>query len=54
MGYHFRYSGLRFVARSEARYVLLPENWSRQRGSAIILEDRPELRFEFEPPRFPW
>jgi hypothetical protein len=45
--YLYRYSGLRLLIRSDAKYFLLPDSWSHQTGSAIVLADTPTLRFEF-------
>lgn len=43
----YRISGLRLLIRSNGKYFLLPTGWTRARGSAIVLDDRPEYRFEF-------
>ena len=45
--YQYRYSGLRLLVRSQDRYVLLPFDWTRGRGSAYVLRDDPDVRFEF-------
>jgi hypothetical protein len=47
--YHFKYTGLKFVTRSADKYFLLPANWSRSSGAAIILDDSQEYRVEFIP-----
>lgn len=47
--YRFRYTGLKFVTLSADKYFLLPENWSRSSGVAIVLEESPEYRVEFNP-----
>lgn len=47
--YGFKYTGLKFVTLSSNKYFLLPANWSRDAGTAIILEESPEYRVEFEP-----
>lgn len=45
--YRHRYSGLRLLIRSDDKYFLLPEGWTRARGAAIVLADDPAYRFEF-------
>jgi hypothetical protein len=45
--YHYRYSGLRLLIRSASKYFLLPNGWTRATGSAIVLSDSPDYRFEF-------
>lgn len=47
--YGFKYTGLKFVTLSANKYFLLPADWSRDAGAAIILEENPEYRVEFEP-----
>ncbi|MGM9473325.1 hypothetical protein ACS5PJ_15155 [Pseudarthrobacter sp. YS3] len=47
--YRFRYTGLKFVTLSADKYFLLPANWSRSSGVAIVLEESPEYRVEFNP-----
>ncbi|ELT46005.1 hypothetical protein [Arthrobacter nitrophenolicus] len=47
--YGFKYTGLKFVTLSSDKYFLLPADWSRGRGVAIVLEESPEYRVEFEP-----
>jgi hypothetical protein len=47
LAYHYRYSGLRLLLRSGGKYFLLPENWTRSRGTAIVLADSADYRFEF-------
>lgn len=49
--YNYRYTGLRFFIRSDMKYFLLPEQWSRQQGSAIVLSETVEIRLEFQPGR---
>jgi hypothetical protein len=39
--YRFRYDGLRLLMRSGDNYFLLPEGWTPQGGTAIILKDDP-------------
>ena len=45
--YRYRYVGVRLLTRSGGKYLLLPEEWSRVTGAAIVLPDSPSLRFEF-------
>lgn len=45
----FRYTGLRLLARTDTRYVLLPRGWTRTNGRAVVLDEDPTLRFEFSP-----
>ena len=47
--YLYRYGGLRLLVRSDGKYFLLPEGWTRSNGRAVILPDTKELRYEFEP-----
>lgn len=49
--YNYRYAGLRFFIRSDMKYFLLPEQWSRQQGSAIVLSETVDIRLEFQPGR---
>jgi hypothetical protein len=47
--YGFKYTGLRFVTLSSGKYFLLPADWSRNGGAAIVLDENAEYRVEFEP-----
>jgi hypothetical protein len=47
--YRFRYTNLRLIIRSDERYFLLPEGWTRSTGTAILLQDTPNIRLEFSP-----
>ena len=47
--YRFRYHGLRLLVRSDGKYFLLPDGWTRTSGRALILPDSKELRYEFHP-----
>lgn len=47
--YGFKYSGLRFITLSSGKYFLLPADWSRSAGVAIVLDESSEYRVEFEP-----
>lgn len=49
--YRFRYSGLRLITRSNGQYFLLTEGWTRTAGIAIILQESPNIRYEFRPGR---
>lgn len=49
--YRFRYSGLRLVTRSNGQYFLLTEGWTRTAGLAIVLQESPNIRYEFRPGR---
>jgi hypothetical protein len=49
--YAFRYDGLRLLVRSGGKYFLVPDDWSRENGVAILLPDTDELRLEFSPGR---
>ena len=46
-GYRYRYVGLRLLVRSDDKYFLLPDGWSRGASAAIVLADRADTRFEF-------
>lgn len=48
--YHWHYSGLRLLIRSDEKYFLLPVGWLGQGDFAIVLSESPDLRFEFSPP----
>lgn len=45
--FHYRYTGLRLLIRSDDKYFLLPDGWTRVSGIAIVLPDSEDLRFEF-------
>jgi hypothetical protein len=45
--YRYRYSGLRLLVRSGGKYFLVPDSWTRRSGTAIVLADSPDYRFEF-------
>ena len=47
--YGYRYDGLRLLVRSDDKYFLLPDGWTRASGTAIVLADDPGYRFEFAP-----
>jgi hypothetical protein len=43
----FRYGGLRLLIRTDDKYFLLPDGWTRSIGTVIVLPDAAGLRFEF-------
>jgi hypothetical protein len=45
--YRYRYVGLRLLVRSDGKYFVVPDGWTRSTGAAIVLVDGPGLRFEF-------
>jgi hypothetical protein len=45
--YRFKYAGLRLFIETGDRFFLLPEGWSRERGTVIMLHDSPTIRLEF-------
>jgi hypothetical protein len=47
--YHYRCTGPRLLIRSEDKYFLLSEGWTRQEGAAIVLRDTTDMRVEFGP-----
>jgi hypothetical protein len=47
-GYRYRYSGLRLLTESAGRVILLPDEWQRNKGPAIVLEEN-GLRLEMYP-----
>ena len=55
--YHFRYTGLKLLARAGNRSFLLPNGWCRtdrnqtchHNGVAFVLQDDPALRLDFAP-----
>ncbi|WP_141585572.1 hypothetical protein [Actinomadura sp. WMMA1423] len=47
--YRHRYDGLRLVRFSSDQYLLLPVQWSRGRGVAIVLPRSDSVRLEFRP-----
>ncbi len=49
--YGFRYTGLKLLFRANGRYFLVPESWSVDGGTTIVLRDSDELRLEFIRPR---
>lgn len=51
--YRWRYAGLRLLVRSDSRYFLLPAQWQPHVSTAIVLDEGPGLRFEFQDPGTP-
>jgi hypothetical protein len=47
--YRFRYDGLKLLVRSGDKYFLLPQNWTRKTGVALVIRDTPDIRVEFGP-----
>jgi hypothetical protein len=45
--FKYRYTGLRLLVHSGDKYFLLPAGWTRFAGTAIVLPESSELRFEF-------
>jgi len=46
-GYSFRYMGLRLLVRSDDKYFLIPNGWSRASGVVVVLRDDDRIRVEF-------
>jgi hypothetical protein len=45
--YQYRYDGLALMLQSNDQYVLLPKDWSRGDGVAIVLPRNDDVRLEF-------
>jgi hypothetical protein len=45
--YSYRYAGLRLLVRSDGKYFLIPERWTRASGRVIVLRDTADIRVEF-------
>jgi len=45
--YGFRYTGLKLLFRSNGRYFLVPDSWSVDHGTTIVLRDTENIRLEF-------
>jgi hypothetical protein len=45
--YGFRYTGLKLLFRSNGRYFLVPDGWSIDGGTTVVLRDSENLRLEF-------
>jgi hypothetical protein len=48
-GYRFRCDGLKLLPQSGDQYLLLPQNWSRNNGVAILIPRNDRLRLELVP-----
>jgi len=48
--YRFSYSGLKLLIHSGGKYFLVPSDWTRSNGVAIVLPDSNDRRVEFIPP----
>lgn len=47
--YHFRYSGLRLLARTSESYVLLPMGWTRRSGApAFVIPEDAGIRVDYQ------
>lgn len=51
--YRYRYTGLKFLIRSNEEYFLLPASWSRAQPITIILPDNDTIRIEVSPGGLP-
>jgi hypothetical protein len=51
--YHFRYTGLRLLLRSDNRYFLLPKGWQRGRDPVFVIIESPDVRLQFVAPPYP-
>lgn len=47
--YQYRYTGLKFLIRSNERYFLLPVGWSEREPVTIVLLDEDHIRLEVSP-----
>jgi hypothetical protein len=47
--YPHRYTGLRLLVVSGGKYFLVPDGWTRARGTVLVLPDTPDIRVEFSP-----
>ncbi len=45
--YQYRYDGLALVLQSDDQYVLVPKDWSRSEGVAMVLPRNDSVRLEF-------
>ncbi|MER5262654.1 hypothetical protein ABTZ99_11285 [Actinosynnema sp. NPDC002837] len=44
--YRFRYLGLRLFAKVGAKYFLVSDGWTRERGTVVVLADNDDIRVE--------
>ncbi|MEU4250305.1 hypothetical protein AB0F15_23120 [Amycolatopsis sp. NPDC026612] len=47
--YHYRYTGLKLILQSGGQYFLLPVQWHKADGTALVLPRTDSLRLEFTP-----
>ncbi|WP_410566538.1 hypothetical protein [Amycolatopsis sp. cmx-4-61] len=47
--YHYRYTGLKLILQSGGQYFLLPVQWHKADGTAVVLPRTDALRLEFTP-----
>jgi hypothetical protein len=47
--YRYKYSGLRLLARSGEKFFLLPGDWTRAKGTLLVIRDDPSIRIELRP-----
>lgn len=47
--YKFRYTNLRLLVLSDQKYFLLPDGWTHEGGTAVVLRDDDNIRVEFQP-----
>lgn len=47
--YHYRYTGLKLILQSGGQYFLLPVQWHKADGTALVLPRTDALRLEFTP-----
>jgi hypothetical protein len=45
--YRFRYDGLTLVLQSDDQFVLLPRDWTKDDGVAVVLPRSDSVRIEF-------
>lgn len=48
--YPWRYDGLRLLVRSDQRYFLVPVGWQPGGSTVLVLDEGPDVRFEFASP----
>lgn len=46
----FRYRGLRLLIQTSGKYLLLPDTWSPQDGTVVVLPDSDAIRVDFTAP----
>jgi hypothetical protein len=47
--YRYRYTGLKLILQSGGQYFLLPVQWRKADGTAVVLPRTDALRLEFTP-----